>query len=136
MPMLRRRAAELGLAGNVVFAGRATDDQIRFAYSGADLTVVPSIEEGLGLPAIESMACGTPVACSNAASFPEVGGDAAEYFSPDSPESIASACENVLANGERWRAMQQAGHIQAAKFHWRECAARHIPVYRRFLSST
>ena len=135
-PVLMRQAQELGLANDALFAGRASDDQVRFAYSGADLTVVPSIEEGFGLPVIESMACGTPVACSNTASLPEAGGDAAEYFSPADPDSTASACEKVLLSSERWKELQQRGYAQAAKFHWRDCAARHIPVYRKFLGLT
>ncbi len=131
--VLRREAAEMGLSGRVIFAGRAADDQVRAAYSGADLTIVPSFQEGLGLPAIESMACGTPVACSNAASLPEAGGDAAEYFSPSDVESIATAIESVVLSSERWAQLQHAGFAQAARFDWRECAARHFPVYRRFL---
>jgi glycosyltransferase involved in cell wall biosynthesis len=135
-PVLLRQADELRLGGSVVFGGRVTDDQVRFAYSGADLTVVPSLEEGLGLPVLESMACGTPVACSDAASFPEVAGYAAEYFSPADTDSIARACENVLLKRERWLNMQAAGYRVAAKFHWRDCAARHISVYRKFLAET
>jgi glycosyltransferase involved in cell wall biosynthesis len=133
-PILMRRAADLRIDDVVVFAGRVTDDQVRFAYSGADLTVVPSLEEGLGLPVLESMACGTPVACSNAASLPEVAGDVAEYFSSSDTDSIAASCENLLLGRERWLRLQEAGYAQAARFHWRECAARHFPVYRRFLA--
>jgi glycosyltransferase involved in cell wall biosynthesis len=134
-PLLQREAAEMGISGRVVFAGRAADNQVRAAYSGADLTVMPSFQEGLGLPVIESMACGTPVACSNVASLPEAAGDAAEYFSPSDPESIATAIETVLLSNERWAQLQQAGFAQAARFNWRECAARHFPVYRSFLGT-
>jgi glycosyltransferase involved in cell wall biosynthesis len=132
--LLARHAAELGLAGKVVFGGRATDDQVRSAYSGADLTIVPSFQEGFGLPVIESMACGTPVACSDVASLPEAGGDAAEYFAPSDIESIATAIENVVLSQEHWRELQSLGLKQAARFDWRECAERHISVYRRFLA--
>jgi len=133
-PLLQRKAAGLGVANSVIFAGRATDEQVRFAYSGAELTIVPSIEEGFGLPVIESMACGTPVACSNRASLPEAGGLAAEYFEALDIESMAQTIERVLSSRERLNKMQQLGYEQAAKFHWRECAARHIPVYRKFIS--
>jgi glycosyltransferase involved in cell wall biosynthesis len=132
-PLLQREAADLGLASHVVFAGAATDAQVRFAYSGADLTIVPSFQEGLGLPVLESMACGTPVACSNVASLPEVAGDAAEYFAPSVAESIATAIETVVLSSERWAQLQQEGFAQAARFNWRDCAARHFPIYRRFL---
>ena len=132
-PVLARDAADLALAGTVVLAGKATDDQVRAAYSGADLTIVPSFLEGFGLPVIESMACGTPVACSNTSSLPEGAGDAAEYFDPSNVESMAAATENVLFSETRWRELRGLGLKQAAKFQWRECAERHIPIYRRFL---
>ena len=88
---------------------------MRAAYSGADLTVLPSFEEGFGLPVIESMACGTPVACSNTASLPEVAGDAAEYFVPSNPESIAAAIEDVVLSQERWRELQIRGLAAGGK---------------------
>lgn len=134
-PILVRESADLGLRDSVVFAGRATDDQVRAAYCGAELTVLPSFEEGFGLPVIESMACGTPVACSNTASLPEVAGDAAEYLAPSDMESIAAAMESILLNDERWRKLHTLGLQQAAKFGWRECARRHILVYREFLAA-
>jgi glycosyltransferase involved in cell wall biosynthesis len=131
---LRRKAAELGVFHDVVFAGSASDDEVRRAYSGADLTVLPSFEEGFGLPVIESMACGTPVACSNVASLPEIGGDAAEFFDPSNVESMASAMENVLSSESRWHEMQTRGFLQAARFAGSEFAERHLNVYREFLA--
>ncbi len=131
--VLAREVAELKLADSVVFADKAGDDEVRRAYSGADLTVLPSFEEGFGLPLIESMACGTPVACSNVASMPEVAGGAAEYFDPADIESMGSAIENVVRSNDRWRELQTRGLAQAAKFHWREFAQRHLNVYREFL---
>ena len=131
--LLTSEVADLKLAGKVIFAGKVTDDVVRRAYSGADLTVLPSFEEGFGLPAIESIACGTPVACSNTASLPEVAGDAAEYFDPTDIESMALTIENVVLSGHRWRELQARGLAQAAKFDWRNFAQRHINVYREFL---
>lgn len=134
-PRLMREATDLHLEDAVVFAGKATDDQVRAAYSGADLTIVPSFEEGFGLPIIESMACGTPVACSNVASLPEAAGKAAEYFSPADTDSMVSAIESLLLSNERWSTLQKLGYEQAARFNWRDCGARHIPIYRKFLSA-
>lgn len=132
---LARDVADLKLTGEVVLAGRVGDDELRRAYSGADLTVLPSFEEGFGLPVIESVACGTPVACSNTASLPEVAGEAAEYFDPADVESMASAMENVLLSEARWRELQTLGFAQAAKFHGHDFAQRHIAIYREFLSA-
>lgn len=132
-PALGKLAHELGLDRSVVFVPRVTDDQIRGAYSGAELTVLPSFEEGFGLPILESMICATPVACSRSASLPEVGGQAAEYFDPRDVESIATSIEAVLLHPDRWSELQQLGLQQSLRFTREECARRHFPVYRRFL---
>jgi glycosyltransferase involved in cell wall biosynthesis len=124
---------ELGLDGAVMFVSKVRDDQLRAAYSGADLTVLPSFEEGFGLPIIESMACGTPVACSDSASLPEVGELAVEYFDAHDAESMASAIERVLLSSDRWRELQRLGLERAGCFTCEEFAQRHLVVYRRFL---
>jgi len=130
---LAGEAADLKLTGEVIFAGKAGDDDIRRAYSGADLNVLPSFEEGFGFAVLESMACGTPVACSKAAALPEVAGEAAEYFTPTKFDSIAAAVERVLHSQHRWRELQVLGVAQAARFDRREFAQKHIAVYREFL---
>jgi glycosyltransferase involved in cell wall biosynthesis len=129
-------AQQLRLEGAVTFVPRVSDDQLRFAYSGADLTVMPSFEEGFGLPILESMACGTPVACSHSASLPEVGGAAAEYFDPHDVESIAAAIETVLLSSDRWRDLQQLGFLRADRFTCADFAQRHLAVYRKFMDET
>ncbi|MGA2369573.1 MAG: glycosyltransferase family 4 protein [Candidatus Korobacteraceae bacterium] len=133
-PAMMQLAHQLGLEGTVIFVPRVSDEQLRAAYSGADLTVMPSFEEGFGLPVIESMACGTPVACSHCASLPEVGGPAAEYFDPYDVESIAAAIETVLLSSDRWGELQQLGLQRVGCFTCAEFAQRHLTIYRRFLS--
>jgi glycosyltransferase involved in cell wall biosynthesis len=127
-------ATDCGLNGAAVFASPVSLELLRTAYSGADLTVLPSFEEGFGLPIVESMACGTPVACSSTASMPEVGGDAAEYFDPRDVESIADVLEKVLFSQDRWQTMRKLGIEQAARFNWESCARKHYEVYRGFLN--
>jgi len=124
---------ELKLEDKVVRVPHVGHQRIRSLYSGADLTVLPSFEEGFGLPVVESMACGSPVACSRSASLPEIGGDAAEYFDPHDPESIAAAIETVLLSSDRWRELQKLGLRQACRFSREDFAQRHLAVYRRFL---
>ena len=68
----------------------------------ASALVFPSLYEGFGLPPLEAMACGCPVACSNAAALPETVGDAARLFDPHDPRAIADAVLEVLAAPERW----------------------------------
>ncbi len=131
---LKRLAGECGLNGSAVFVPVVPGELLRTAYSGADVTVLPSFEEGFGLPIVESMACGTPVACSYAASMPEVGGEAADYFDPRDIESIADSLERVLFSQARSDRMRKLGIEQAARFTWESCARKHYEVYRGFLN--
>jgi glycosyltransferase involved in cell wall biosynthesis len=94
-------------------------------YRTAAALVYPSLYEGFGIPCVEAMACGCPVAASNVASIPEVCGDAALYFDPLDPESIADGIRRVLDSPP------PGGAARAARFTWEDCARRHDAVYRR-----
>jgi len=102
-------------------------------YSGAEMLVLPSFEEGFGLPVLEAMACGTPVVCSNAASLPEVGGDAAQYFDPHSAADLVNAIATVLESREKQAVMRDRGLIRSRGFTWDQCARQHFEIYRRYL---
>ena len=93
-------------------------------YRTAAAVVYPSLYEGFGMPCLEAMSCGAPVAASNVASLPEVCGDAAVYLDPDSVESVADAIQRVLDDPP------SRGIEQAAKFTWDHCARQHDEVYR------
>ena len=129
---LFREVQDLKLSGSVILAGTISDEDVRRAYSGADLTVLPSFEEGFGLPVIESMACGTPVACSNTASLPEIAGAAAEYFDPADIESMAAAIEKVILSNERSRELVALGYARAELFNGRNFAQEHYEIYSQF----
>ena len=133
-PLLEALTRSLGLGEFVVFVRRLGGNLLRDAYSGADLTVLPSFEEGFGLPVLESMACGTPVACSRAASLPEVAAEAAEYFDPHDIDSIATAVEKVLLSSDRRRQLQSQGRQRAAWFTAERCWRPHLEVYRQFIN--
>jgi glycosyltransferase involved in cell wall biosynthesis len=107
--------------------GRVPADELLSLYRRAAALVFPSLYEGVGQPPLEAMACGCPVACSNAASLPEVVGDAARLFDPESPEGMAAAVEEVLDNPDEWA---QRGLERAKTFSWDACARAHDEVYR------
>lgn len=92
--------------------------------------VFPSLYEGFGLPPLEAMACGCPVASSNAASLPEVVGDAARLFDPHDPEAVADAVRDVLADPQPW---VERGLAHAAQFSWDETARATDAVYAELL---
>jgi glycosyltransferase involved in cell wall biosynthesis len=125
-------ARDLSIEDAVTFSPYVTDDLLPYVYNGADLFVLPSLEEGFGLPVAEAMASGTPVVCSNAASLPEVAGDAAVMFDAQSVEDLEQAIGNVLNSRELRRDLQAKGIIQSRKFDWQQCALEHYKVYKRF----
>jgi glycosyltransferase involved in cell wall biosynthesis len=114
-----------GLPDWVDARGRVSDEELADLYRSAAALVFPSLSEGFGLPPLEAMACGCPVAVARAASLPEVCGDAAVYFDPTSVEDIARGIDDVLAGPPT------GGIEQAARFTWDECAHRHDAVYRQ-----
>jgi glycosyltransferase involved in cell wall biosynthesis len=107
--------------------GRVPEDELVRLYRTAAALVFPSLYEGFGQPPLEAMACGCPVACSSAASLPEVVGDAARLFDPTSVEDMAAAIDDVLDAPEEW---SRRGLERARRFSWDECARRHEEVYR------
>jgi glycosyltransferase involved in cell wall biosynthesis len=107
--------------------GLVPRDELVSLLRRASALVFPSLYEGFGQPPLEAMACGCPVACSDAASLPEVCGDAARYFHPDDPRQIAAAVEDVLAAPEEW---SRRGLARASGFTWDDSARAHDAVYR------
>jgi glycosyltransferase involved in cell wall biosynthesis len=99
-------------------------------YRMASLLVYPSRYEGFGFPPLEAMASGTPVVCTSAASVPEVVGNGALLFSPDSPRQCADALKTLLCTGKAWEEMRDKGLLQAQKFSWTRCAEETLEVYR------
>jgi glycosyltransferase involved in cell wall biosynthesis len=120
---MRAVVQRLGASKGVVFPGRTSDGELASLYRGAAAFVTPSLSEGFGLPALEAMACGTPVLSSNASCLPEIYGEAAEYFDPLDTRDMAAKIDGLLANPARLKELRAAGPRQVARYSWRRMAA-------------
>jgi glycosyltransferase involved in cell wall biosynthesis len=114
-------------APGVEVRGYISPDELAALYRTATALVFPSLHETFGLPPLEAMACGCPVAVSRAGSLPEICGEAARYFDPRSVDEIVEAILGVVDQpGE----LVAKGLEQAKRYTWDECARRHEDVYR------
>jgi glycosyltransferase involved in cell wall biosynthesis len=121
---MARRIDSSGLGHRVHFAGLVTDAKLAALYRGASVLVLPSLMEGFGLPALEAMACGTPVIASNAGALPEVVGNAALLVDPLSLSDISSAIDLVLESFPLRKSMREAGQTRARCYCWDKVAAK------------
>ncbi|HEU4657908.1 MAG TPA: glycosyltransferase family 1 protein [Capillimicrobium sp.] len=127
--------ARLGIARDVRMLGWVPDAELEGLYAAAALFAFPSLYEGFGLPVLEAMARGVPVACSDRGSLREVAGDAARRFDPERPADIAAAIEAVLADPAEAERLRAAGRAQAARFTWEATARATLDSYERALAA-
>ena len=128
---LHALAAELGMAERVRITGWLSDADLEGLYRLAAGFVYPSLHEGFGMPVLEAMRRGTPVACADATSLPEVVGDAALLFDPYDVEAIAAAARTLLSGDTA--ALVERGRARAAGFGWERTADAAIASYERAL---
>ena len=131
---LFRLVEELRLSHRVVFTGYIQEEDKPALLSGAALYCFPSVYEGFGLPALEAMACGTPVVASNISSIPEVTGKAAILVSPHDELGWIEAIRRLLTDKKLADRLREEGLKQAKKFSWEEAAQRTLAVYERVLA--
>lgn len=121
--VVRDRVDRLGLGNKVIFTGFVEDRDLVFLYNAATVLVLPSFLEGFGLPAVEAMACGTPVAAAATGSLPEVVGGAGCLFDPYSRHEMQAALETLLSDEEKREEMGLLALKKAQEYSW-ESAAR------------
>ena len=125
---LRSLAAELGIAGDLVFVGGVPLEETVWFYRAADVFVYPSLNETFGLPILEAMACGCPVVTSDTSAMPETAGGAAILSDPTDPASIAKAMIEALAPDSDH--LRDDGIRRASQFTWGATAAATLDTYR------
>lgn len=132
-PQPRRRAAQLRMCESVRFLGPVDDADLPALYSAATVFVFPSLYEGFGLPVLEAMSCGTPVACANTSSLPEIVGQAARQFDPRSVAEIKEAVGALLEDDPLRADLGARGLERANHFSWQRTAASTLRCYRDLL---
>ena len=119
---------------NILFTGFVDDDQRDWLFANCAVYVFPSLMEGFGLPALEAMGYGAPVASSNATCLPEVCGDAAHYFDPKSPYDMARAIDDILSNKALRDDLIEKGSKQIKKYSWQRMAKQTHKIYLQAVS--
>jgi glycosyltransferase involved in cell wall biosynthesis len=132
---LASRAASVGVANRVRLTGWIDRGDLEALYREARVFVYPSLIEGFGMPILEAMARGVPVASSTAGALIEVGGEAAEYFDPRDTESMTGALRRLIVDQQRRSQLIALGHERVREFTWARCAEETLAAYRRVLAT-
>jgi glycosyltransferase involved in cell wall biosynthesis len=130
---LREQARALGVDGDVRFPAWVSSAELEGLWGLARAFVFPSLYEGFGLPVLEAMARGVPVACSNAASLPEVAGQAALLFDPRDEPAIAAALARLLSDEALAERLRALGRERVREFTWARTARLTLGSYARAL---
>ncbi len=118
---------------NVISTGYVSEGQLRWLYENCAVYCFPSLSEGFGLPSLEAMKHGAPVASSNATCLPEVNGDAAHYFDPLDVNDMAEKINEVLTDEKLRSGLIKKGSEQVKKYSWRRMAEQTLEVYNKCL---
>ncbi|HWF26626.1 MAG TPA: glycosyltransferase family 1 protein, partial [Solirubrobacteraceae bacterium] len=131
---LRRLAGDLGVADRVRMTDWVSEAELEGLYAVSEGFVLPSLIEGFGLPVLEAMARGVPVACSEIPALSEVAGDAALRFDPADQGAIDRALRRLLADGDLRRDLVARGLERAAHFSWSRTGAGSLRAYREAIA--
>lgn len=128
------RIRKYHLQNTVVYLDYVSQEQLVALYNACLFFVMPSLYEGFGLPALEAMQCGAPVAVAQNSSLPEVTGEAGVLFDPYDTDAIRERLNLLLRNDDRRHEMQQLSVARAAQFSWRSTAQQTLDVFRSVLN--
>lgn len=129
----QRFIAENNMGDDIIQTGFISEQEKTYCYQKAIVFVYPSLYEGFGLPVLEAMESGTPVIASNAASIPEVGGDACLYFDPHSVEDLTEKMASLITHECMRDEIVEKGYAQYTEFSWENTAVQTLNVYKKVL---
>jgi glycosyltransferase involved in cell wall biosynthesis len=119
---IQQQAKDDSRVTGIVFSGYVPDDHLAYLYSGAEALILPSFSEGFGLPAVEAMACGTPVIGSETTSLPEIVADAGLFFNPHRPEQLADCMGKIWTTPSLKAELGTIGLRRASSYSWQKAA--------------
>jgi glycosyltransferase involved in cell wall biosynthesis len=127
-------AKESKYSSDIIFVDYVAVEDLNAFYSASDLFVFPSLNEGFGLPVVESMASGTPVITSNVTALPEVGGDVAVLVNPLDIKEISIKMASLLLDKEKLEDLSKKGIIKAQNFVWSKTSKETVDLYLKLLN--
>lgn len=135
-PLYQQMEARLQKEGikNVVFTDFISEAELKWLYQNCQVYAFPSLSEGFGLPALEALRHGAPLASTNATCSPEIYGDAALYFDPLDPSDMADKIAQLLTNKKLRQKLIEKGRRQADKYSWARMAQQTLDVYEQVLA--
>jgi len=131
-PILER-AMQSDLKDQVVFLHNVNKSHLVTLYNQAEISIIPSLYEGFGIPALEAMSCGVPVLASNNSSLPEVLGDAGRYFNPYDVKEMTNCLDETIGSPGMRTTMRERGLIRTKEFSWEKTAQETLKIYRSVL---
>jgi glycosyltransferase involved in cell wall biosynthesis len=132
--LIHARAAELVASGDLHITGYVEKPAMPHFLRAAESVVYPSLFEGFGLPVIEAMACGAPVACSRGSSLTEIADGRALLFDPEEPDEIAAALGRLASEPDLRQRFRQLGLEHAARFTWERSVGETIQVWKQAIA--
>jgi glycosyltransferase involved in cell wall biosynthesis len=132
---LEKNIESYGLTKQVHDFGYVSLDELKYIYQNAAMLCFPSLFEGFGMPLLEAMVCGCPVACANVTSIPEVVGEAALLFDPHDPNDIAQCILKILSEDGIADKLRNKGKERAKRFSQSKSAAKHLDVFKKATNS-
>jgi glycosyltransferase involved in cell wall biosynthesis len=130
---LRALCVSAGVGDRVISLGWLSEPDLLGAYRAASAVVLPSLYEGFGFSVLEAMACGTPAIGADAASIPEVIGDAGILFDPLKPAALLESLRSILEDEPLRESLREKGLRRAKEFTWARCAESTLNIYRSLL---
>jgi glycosyltransferase involved in cell wall biosynthesis len=127
--MIEELVRHFQLQEQVRYVGYVAAEELPALYIGATMLVFPSLYEGFGLPLLEAMELGCPVAAANLTSIPEVVGDAALLFDPRNPDAMADACYQLLMSEDLRQTLVMRGRERVGQFSWEKAADETLKVF-------